>query len=50
METRKCLNKACPYHEKGTCTLFPGGSWLTCKRSGVPAVAEVKPKKKGKLK
>lgn len=41
MEERKCLNKSCSYHAKGKCTLFPGGAWLTCKRSGV----KEKPKK-----
>jgi hypothetical protein len=47
MEERKCLNKACSYHEKGKCTLFPGGAWLTCKRSGVQKKPNLQLKKKG---
>lgn len=48
-KTRLCRNKACEYHSKGKCTLFPGWSFLNCRNSGI--VSKQPPKttnKKGK--
>lgn len=34
MSKRKCLNKACEWHVKGTCKLFPGEfGFLECRHS-----------------
>ena len=46
---RKCVNKACEWHEKGTCRLFPKEFyWLTCKHyeERTERTNETKPQKR----
>ncbi len=31
----KCLNEQCSYHAQGKCSLFPGWSFLHCRRAPI---------------
>ncbi len=42
---RLCLNRQCEHHRAGRCRLFPGWSFLDCRKSGI---ATQNKKKEGK--
>ena len=50
MPDRKCLNEQCRYHKQGKCALFPGWSFLHCRRAAIATCKQptTTPKKQGK--
>lgn len=42
---RRCLNRQCDHYRAGRCRLFPGWSFLDCRKSGIATTKNEKKEK-----